>query len=95
MGPAARALVAGRRRSGSAPTSAVVGSLLVLEILVAERAVDVVDGLDGSCNWCTAAHYRIISAQKVRTPVCLACELLGVSRSGFTHGSGARRVIAR
>jgi HTH-like domain/Integrase core domain len=27
--------------------------------------------------------YRIISAQKARTPVSLACELLGVSRSGF------------
>jgi len=27
--------------------------------------------------------YRIISAEKARTPVSLACELLGVSRSGF------------
>jgi putative transposase len=27
--------------------------------------------------------YRIISAQRARTPVSVACELLGVSRSGF------------
>jgi hypothetical protein len=27
--------------------------------------------------------YRIISAEKARTPVSVACELLGVSRSGY------------
>jgi putative transposase len=27
--------------------------------------------------------YRIISAERARTPVSLACELLGVSRSGY------------
>ena len=27
--------------------------------------------------------YRLISAEKARTPVSVACELLGVSRSGY------------
>lgn len=27
--------------------------------------------------------YRIISAQRAGTPVSVACELLGISRSGF------------
>jgi putative transposase len=27
--------------------------------------------------------YRMISAEKARTPVSVACELLGVSRSGY------------
>ncbi len=27
--------------------------------------------------------YRLISAEKARTPVSVACELLGVSKSGF------------
>ena len=27
--------------------------------------------------------YRIISAEKARTPISVACELLGVSRSGY------------
>jgi hypothetical protein len=27
--------------------------------------------------------YRLISAEKARTPISIACELLGVSRSGY------------
>ena len=27
--------------------------------------------------------YRLISAEKARTPVSVACDLLGVSRSGY------------
>jgi transposase len=30
--------------------------------------------------------YQLISAEKARTPICLSCRLLGVSRSGSTNG---------
>jgi len=32
--------------------------------------------------------YRIVLAEKARTPVSVACELLGVSRSGYYAWAG-------
>jgi hypothetical protein len=38
--------------------------------------------------------YRLISAEKARTPVSMSCRLLGVSRSGYDEWT-ARRPSAR
>ena len=38
--------------------------------------------------------YRIVLAEKARTPVSVACELLGVSTSGFYAWRAGRRLTA-